>query len=101
MADRLPLSALSDAELEQRLINLGPRLYPTAPDLATQVRHRLESEPGGRTLTPRPMIWLVAALLLIALVSGLVLFPEARNAIADRLGLRGVLIRWVDEVPSP
>jgi hypothetical protein len=34
-------------------------------------------------------------------MSGLVLFPEARNAIADRLGLRGVLIRWVDEVPSP
>jgi len=30
-----------------------------------------------------------------------VLFPEARNAIADRLGLQGVLIRWVDEVPSP
>ena len=29
------------------------------------------------------------------------LFPEARNAIADRLGLQGVLIRWVDEVPSP
>jgi hypothetical protein len=30
-----------------------------------------------------------------------VLFPEARNAIADRLGLKGVLIRWVDEVPTP
>jgi len=30
-----------------------------------------------------------------------VLFPEARNAIADRLGLPGVLIRWVDEVPAP
>ena len=29
------------------------------------------------------------------------LFPEARNAIADRLGLQGVLIRWVDEVPTP
>ena len=40
MADRLPLSALSDAELEQRLIDLGPRLYPTTPDLATQVRQR-------------------------------------------------------------
>jgi hypothetical protein len=46
-------------------------------------------------------IWLIAALLLIAIVSGLVLFPEVRNAIADRLGLPGVLIRWVDEVPSP
>jgi hypothetical protein len=46
-------------------------------------------------------LWLAAALLLIAIASALVLFPEARNAIADRLGLRGVLIRWVDELPSP
>ena len=46
-------------------------------------------------------LWLVAALLLIAIAGGLVLFPEARYAIADRLGLQGVLIRWVDEVPSP
>ena len=71
MADRLSLSALSDSELEQRLIDLRPRLYPTTPDLATQVRHRLESEPVARTPTPRPTIWLAAALLLIALVSGL------------------------------
>jgi hypothetical protein len=54
MADRLPLSALSDSELEQRLIDLGPRLYPTTPDLATQVRHRLETEPARGTLTPLP-----------------------------------------------
>ena len=54
MADRLPLSALSDSELEQRLIDLGPQLYPTTPDLATQVRHRLESEPVGESLTPLP-----------------------------------------------
>jgi hypothetical protein len=38
---------------------------------------------------------------LIAIAGGLVLFPEARSAIADRLGLQGVLIRWVDEVPTP
>jgi hypothetical protein len=46
-------------------------------------------------------LWLVAALLLIAIAGGLVLFPEARNAIADRLGLRGVQIRWVNEAPTP
>ena len=34
MADRLPLAGLSDSELEQRLIDLGPRLYPPTPDLA-------------------------------------------------------------------
>jgi hypothetical protein len=149
MADRLPLSALSDAELEQRLIDLGTRLHPTTPDLVTQVRHRLESEPAQGTFAPLPatrfagtrpvgdrrggtewlpsprsegsragdegaswgegrwlrgvprQIWLIAALLLIVIAGGLVLFPEARNAIADRLGLGGVLIHWVDEVPTP
>jgi hypothetical protein len=44
--------------------------------------------------------WLLAAILLIAIAGGLVFFPEARNAIADRLGLKGVQIRWVDDVPT-
>ena len=44
--------------------------------------------------------WL-AAILLLLIAGGLALFPDARNAIADRLGLQGVLIRWVDEVPTP
>jgi hypothetical protein len=120
VADRRPLASLSDSDLEQRLIDLGTWLYPTTTDLATPVRHRLESEPvrravplvptipgagggkGGRSWAAgleRRALWLVAALLLIAIVGGLVLFPEARNAIADRLGLQGVLIRWVDETP--
>jgi len=101
VADRLPLAGLSGSALEQRLIDLGPQLYPTTSDLATQVRRRLESEPVPRTATPRPVIWLAAALLLIAIAGGLLLFPEARNAIADRLGLPGVQIRWVDEAPTP
>jgi len=50
---------------------------------------------------PAKPLWLLAALLLIAIAGGLVLYPEARNAIADRLGLQGVLIRWVDEAPTP
>jgi hypothetical protein len=127
VADRPPLAGLSDPELEQRLADLEPWLYPTTPDLATQVRHRLESDPVRSSPSPQPArssgypaaggaedewriwgaglesraLWLVAALLLIAIAGGLVLFPEARYAIADRLGLQGVLIRWVDEVPSP
>ncbi len=169
MADRLPLAGLSKSELEQRLIDLGPRLYPTTPDLVTQVSQRLESEPstltptatqrvpgpvrrargfriprkertpfslrmgpgtrvgvpsgpgvgdeggtgrrvgderrswaaGFGTRTVRPTNWLVAALILLAIAGALVLFPQARHAIADRLGLQGVLIRWVDEVPTP
>ena len=50
MADRLPLANLSDSELEQRLVDLGPLLYPSTPDLASRVRQRLESA----ALTPLP-----------------------------------------------
>jgi RNA polymerase sigma factor (sigma-70 family) len=32
---------------------------------------------------------------------GLIAWPDARNAIADRLGLRGVSITHVDELPTP
>jgi hypothetical protein len=55
----------------------------------------------GRTGLGTRNLWLFAALLLIAIAGGLVLFPEARHAIADRLGLPGVVIQWVDEVPTP
>jgi hypothetical protein len=154
MTDRLPLTDLSDSELEQRLIDLAPRFFPATPELTTPVRHRLESEAVQRSIAPTPSVtpnplsrrsqerglfasrsvlpspdsegpgsrraggvgneglqraaglerrnlWLVAALLLIAIAGGLVLFPQARNAIADRLGLHGVLIRWVDQAPTP
>jgi hypothetical protein len=123
MADRTPLAGHADSDLELRLIDLGVGLYPTIPDLAPRVRRRLESELADSTLTPLPATravggagdegqswgggvgvraaWLLAAILLIAIAGGLVLFPEARNAIADRLGLKGVLVRWVDEVPTP
>jgi hypothetical protein len=152
VVNRPPLADLSNSELEQRLVDLGPLLYPSTPDLATQVRQQLESDSAStltptlghphalpplpahreRGLLPDPgrapfspcvgrrvgdegyawregrrrsgaswQLWLVAALLLIAIAGGLALFPEARHAIADRLGLPGVLIRWVDEVPAP
>jgi hypothetical protein len=35
-------------------------------------------------------------------VAGLLaLFPEARSAIADRLGLRGIGIEWIEDAPAP
>lgn len=52
-------------------------------------------------MTRLQRVALVAACLLIAIAAGLTLFPEARTAIADRLGLRGIDIRWVDEAPTP
>ena len=130
MSDRLPLAGLSGPELEHSLTDLGPHLYPATPDLASRVRMRLEREPaplsprmgpgtrdevpiglgarGGEVSgeglgmgPPRRPLWLAVALLLIAILGALMVFPEARSAIADRLGLRGVLIQWVDETPTP
>jgi hypothetical protein len=103
----IPLANFSDAELERALAGLGGALvFPTTPDIATTVRERIESEPHPRhasSLLPfgRQGTWLAAAIVLLAILAGLLLFPEARTAIADRLGLRGVQIWWLDERPTP
>jgi hypothetical protein len=100
---QFPYAQMSDPELEQALRKLGQELtYPPTPDLATGVLSRLDSQPP----TPLPLarsrraVWLAAAIL-IMLLGTLALFPEVRTAIADRLGLSGVQIRWVDEIPTP
>jgi hypothetical protein len=100
---RFPNANMSDSELEQALRELGQELaFPPTSDLATSVLTRLDSQPP----TPMPasgtrrVVWFAAALLIL-LLGTLALFPEVRTAIADRLGLRGVQIRWVEEVPKP
>jgi hypothetical protein len=103
----IPLANLSDAELERALAGLGGALvYPVTPDIAATVRERIETEPHPShvsSLLPfgRQRMWLAVAIVLLAILAGLVLFPEARTAIADRLGLRGVQIGWLDEPPTP
>jgi hypothetical protein len=105
-----PLAGAPDPDLDQALFQLGRRLaYPVMPDIASRVRASLEAESKPArprvpiTHLPERQVWLAAACLLIAILAGLALFPEARTAIADRLGLRGVVIRWIDEeaVPEP
>jgi hypothetical protein len=104
---RLPLAAPSDAELEQALTDLGRALtYPATPDLARSVGARLATEPATRPSAPWPVtrsrrVWLTAAILLLLLIGSLVLFPQVRTAIADRLGLRGVRIEWLEQAPTP
>lgn len=104
MAEPLvPLAELPQPELEQALRDLGRELaYPPTPDLEARVVSRLETHPP--TSLPmtrrRRAAWLAAALLILFLGT-LALFPDVRTAIADRLGLSGVQIRWVDEVPTP
>ena len=96
----------TDPMLEAALRDLGARLaYPPTPPLAASVAARLRARPARR-----PPVWetlfarrLAVALVTLALLLGitLALWPEARTAIADRLGLRGVTITFVPAVPTP
>jgi hypothetical protein len=99
--------SLAEHDLEQALLDLGRHLeYPPTPDLALAVRRRLAERPARPTrfweswlpLQRRLAVALVAVLVLIGAV--LVVSPEARTAIAERLGLRGVEIRQVPAIPS-
>jgi hypothetical protein len=100
---QFPYAQMSDPELEQALRKLGQELtYPPTPDLAIGVLSRLDRQPSTQipVARSRRAVWLAAAIL-IMLLGTLALFPEVRTAIADRLGLGGVRIRWVDEIPTP
>jgi hypothetical protein len=104
MAERQPpLAERSDAELEQALLALGREIgFPATPDIASRTRQRLEVMPTPPATLPRRRgVWLAAAALLLLLLGTLALFPDARTAVADRLGLRGVQIHWLDELPTP
>ena len=106
MAERLV--QMSDAELEQALADLGRHLaYPPTPNLVARVGHHL----AQRQTRPRPF-WQVllpvqrriaVALLALLLAAGaaLVVSPELRSAVAQRLGVRGVQISQVPASPAP
>ena len=53
----------------------------------------------GFPLSPRAVAWAAAVVLLLA-IGLLALFPDARKAVADGLGLRGVRIFFVQEAPT-
>lgn len=107
MAERRShLADAPDAVLDQALADLGRDVaFPATPDLAGQVAAALRQE--ARPPVPvrsTPLFqrrWLAAAAVLILLVVGLLLFPQTRTAIADRLGLPGVEIHWFDGEPAP
>lgn len=104
MAERQP-----DTDLERALAELGGHVaYPPTPDLASGVRARLASGtaipgwrwhgllPGGRRW--RALSGIVAVLLVAAAV--VAAWPEARMAIAERLGLHSAPIGQVPALPS-
>jgi hypothetical protein len=112
-----------DHELDRALAELGGFLaYPPTPDIASGVLQRLATEaarprPFARLqrlwdpLVPAQRVWdrlvpvqrrLAVALVALIVVAAAVLAasPEARTAVADRLGLRGVQIQQVPAVPT-
>jgi hypothetical protein len=102
------------AELDVALRELGRQVeFPPTPDLATAVRGRLDVQvrAGWRSLFRRapsadaenPRRWgrlvAVALAVLVVAVGAVLAVPPARTAILDWLGLRGVSIVRVDELP--
>lgn len=89
---------MPELELERALTSLGRELdYPQTPDLAGSVGRRLATGRRPRGLR-RPLVAVLAALLLAAAAALAV--PQARSTILDWLGIGGVTIRLVDELPT-
>ena len=98
-----------EEQLTRALRALGGQLdYPPTPDLATAVRARLVggaprrraswrgwfAAPGVRRLA-------LALVVLVALVGAVLAFsPGVREAIAGRLGVRGITIEYATPTPS-
>ena len=98
----------AEQELERAMAEVGRHVaYPPTPDLVPAVRRRLAARPARRLPRPRALPALgwglgaaAAALVLLLGIVGAV-SPSARNAMADRLGLRGVKITYTPESPTP
>lgn len=87
-------------ELERALRAIGGNLdFPASPDLSDRVRRRLEEGERPR----RPLLGrrtLVVAIAVLAVSVGAVLaVPPARSTVLDWLGIGGVTIRYVEELP--
>jgi hypothetical protein len=103
MPERLP----SERELEQTLRAIGSRLeYPPTRDLARAVRHRLQEDPAPRrlfpaTLTPSRRRLATAAVAMMLVIAGtLGISSPIRTAVADWLGLEGIMIIRKDSPPK-
>jgi hypothetical protein len=101
MAERL--DRRGDEQLERALRAIGEQLaYPPTPDLARNVQARLAAGPPARRsalaswfAAPFVRRLAFALVLSIALVGAvLVLSPGVRNAVADRLGVPGIVIEY-------
>jgi hypothetical protein len=81
-------------ELDFALRELGREVeWPPTPDVASAIRGRLERPRRLR----RPLA--IALAVLVVAVGAVLAVPPARTAVLDWLGLRGVSIVRVDELP--
>ena len=88
------------ADLETRLRGLGARIdFPPTPDVAAAVRPRLDAS-GTRTARRRRRIAAIAFAAAVLAVVGVLAVPQARTAVLDWLGLGGVQIVRVGELPD-
>jgi hypothetical protein len=81
-------------ELDVALRELGRHVeFPPTPDVASAIRSRLQP----RRMWRRPVA--IALAVLVVAVGAVLAVPPARTAVLDWLGLRGVSIVRVDELP--
>ena len=86
------------SSLERELAALGPSIdWPEEPDVVATVSTRIADEAPKRR--PRRRLALALAVVLAALLAVLAV-PPARTAIFDWLGIGGVNIVHVDELPA-
>jgi hypothetical protein len=86
-------------DLEQRLVALGAALeLPPATDVVPAVLERLPARARHRPARRTLAVALAATLLL---AGGAIAVPPARHAILRVLGLRGVTIERVPQLPPP
>jgi hypothetical protein len=86
-------------ELERALRHLGGMVeFPPEPDLASGVRRRLGESPARRW-APRRLVAVALAVIVLA-VGAAMAVPSARTAVLEWLGIRGVQVTRVDELPE-
>jgi hypothetical protein len=87
-------------DLERELRDLGAALeLPPTPDLVPAVRARVEAAPPPPRLLARRTLVLAFALVAVA-VGAVMAVPQARTAVLEWLGLRGVAIERVETPPT-
>lgn len=94
---------MNDKDLELQLRAAGRELeFPDAPDIASSVANRIQSEHlQPRWIRPSYVVALALAALIIVASGILILSPDARRAVADLLGVPGIGIQLKDPAESP